>query len=367
MNLTKRPGCCNGTEPYIYVSSHIMTYAVPVMTIVGIVGNTLSAIVMLMARQRRHTTSLYILVLSALDTAFLLTVPTKIWIEALWNINIQVISSSGCKLHNFIVFFLAQLEAWVLVFVSIERFIAVWWPMKVKMIYTRRVAAFQVMSTGLVLACVNIHTFWTRDIFTTISTIQCKYDDLVKKIWGITDMLLSSVIPFIIMLSCSILIVLRIQLSKFRRTSVSMLKMSSITTMLVTVCIAFVIFTLPKTLLMSFYQETITAFGCCYTMHVIKPVILMFMLANYSINFVLYCLSGSIFRSELKKLFTCMTCKYGTAKCNIPVSGAWTAVCKISGSGTAGSSIPVPGTTVSSRHRSDNYIIEKHTNDLTSN
>jgi hypothetical protein len=300
--------CCDGTEPnnYIQISKYIWTYGAPILFILGTIGNLLTGIVMLRKRQRQYTTSVYIVVLACLDTVLLYMGISKYWIQAIWDIDVTILSGAGCKLYYFLATYLSQFEAWILVCVAVERVVAVWSPLRVQTIFTRKVAVIQVATIGLVLAGISVHTLWTRDIIVWHSMTLCKLNtEYVEYVWGLTNMVLASIIPFVVMIVSSILIVTKIQISRFRRVSGAGLKMSSITAMLLTVCIAFVVFSLPARVLFPMMPNLIAVFGCCYTMYLIKPVAAIFLVSNYVVNFWLYCASGSKFREELRTMLAC--------------------------------------------------------------
>ena len=297
--------CCDGTESYDYrkVAQYIWSYGGPCLAVLGITGNILSAIVMLCKSLRQNTSSVYLLALACLDTIMLLFTLGKMWISVVWDIDITALSSVGCSMHHIVIRFVSHSEAWVLVLVAIERFVAVWWPLEVKTIFTRKLAIIQVICLTVVLALLDINILWTINFTPWHPMLKCQHTETVQYAWELIDVFIATVIPFVVMIVCSVLIVVKLMMNKFRRASGRDIPVSSITIMLMSVCITFIVTTLPLKFSGIFKGALKRSCGCCFMMNVILPIGLMLQLSNYAVNFLLYCASGSKFRVELKEMF----------------------------------------------------------------
>ena len=89
-------------------------------------------------------------------------------------------------------------------------------------------------------------------------------------------------------------------------------KVKTGTMMLLTVCIAFLLFTLPITIYLSDTDNFDLAYGCCYSYYVIWPIFNMLFYLNNTANFLFYCLSGRRFRQQLCSMSTCRSNCLGT-------------------------------------------------------
>ena len=297
--------CCDGTESYDYrkVARYIWSYGGPFLAVLGITGNILSAIVMLRKSLRHNTSSVYLLVLACLDTIMLLFMLGKMWISAVWDFDITALSIVGCSIFYIVIRFGVYYEAWVLVLVAIERFVAVWWPLDVKTIFTRKYVIIQVACLAVVLALLSINHLWAINFTPWHPIMKCQHDETVQYAWDIIDLFIATVIPFVVMIVCSVLIVVKLMMNMFRRATGRGLPVSSITVMLMSVCITFIVTALPVKFFVILLGVFKRAYGCCFTMNVLFPVGVMLQISNYAANFLLYCASGSKFRAELKEMF----------------------------------------------------------------
>ena len=312
-------------EDLMTFSSRVYLYGIPLLVVFGTFGNVLSGLVMLRPKMRRHTTCVYLGVLAVVDTATLYTGLSKYWIIELTGYDIREYSPFVCKFSIFCVYFLVQLEAWILVSVSLERLFAVCAPARANQMISRQFTAVQLIIVTCVIGGTNAHFFWTM----TVPGLNVDPDDTCgakvsyKHFWFYTwpciDMLVASVLPFIIMLTCSLVIIITLHRRKKRRnnkrppgTPPVGLKMSGVTAMLLSVCLIFLLCSLPVVvvLIISSYKITTQNFTAtgeeidqCFLNHGVFPVTTMIVYVNNAINFWLYCISGPLFRAELKKMF----------------------------------------------------------------
>ena len=75
--------------------------------------------------------------------------------------------------------------------------------------------------------------------------------------------------------------------------------------MLLTVCVVFLLCTLPITIYLSDTDSFESAYGCCFSSYVLWPIFNMLLYLNNTTNFVLYCVSGKKFRQQLRAMFSC--------------------------------------------------------------
>ena len=303
--------CCgDSAELYVNFGINTWTYGSPILVILGTIGNVLSAVVMQRKRLRKYTTSVYLTMLACVDTAVLYTGLSRQWVLAVFYTDIRFLTSGLCKLHLFLMYFLVQLEAWILVCVTIERLVAVWLPLKVQRIFTRRFAHIQMTGLLFGLFVLNSHLFRTQILVPIGDNNICRFDPSFEffrlKIWGWIDMVFASILPFAIMISSSVAIVVKLYIQRHKTTSqgnASARNARRVTMMLLVVCVMFFVCTLPITIYLSKSSDYEQMYGCCYSNNVIWPLVNMFMYLNHAVNFFLYCASGVKFRTELVQIF----------------------------------------------------------------
>ena len=108
--------------------------------------------------------------------------------------------------------------------------------------------------TGIALAALNLHFFWTYEIkqgrYSTYCSSVSKYSVFLKKYWPWISLAFYSLIPFIILILTSIAIIVKIVHSNYVRkhnmnTTEGAIKLTSITLTLLSVSFVLLITTGP--------------------------------------------------------------------------------------------------------------------------
>ena len=208
----------------------------------------------------------------------------------------------------------------MLLSVTVERFISVWFPFKARYLCTRKHAAIGLVILAVFISSANVHFFWTRGLLVSAlgnDTVKLSCNHLEEYhyftgiIWDILDSLLRAYIPCACMIALNILII--IKLKRLRRRNKrgvifapdsNSAKVNTITAMLLTVTFTFILLMSPITLYLigqndwweyQYYNDS------SFEIYFAAAVQLMYM--NNAINFLLYYVSGNIFRREFKELF----------------------------------------------------------------
>ncbi|KAK2179413.1 hypothetical protein NP493_492g02000 [Ridgeia piscesae] len=298
----------------------VLIYAAPVLIILGTIGNSLSGVVMMRKDLRKTTTSLFLTVLAVVDTAILYTGLLRQWLIIYKDFDIRKVAAATCKLHTFLLYALNQYQAWLLVIVTIERLIAVFLPHQSKRLCTRPAAAASVAVSALVIGGLNAHFFWTNQYirlqysgdrkYAYCMPIDPKYAHFMRAIWPWIDFIAFSMLPFAILVSSNIAILLRMLYSHYlRRNSMhthgNFVKMTSMTAILITVTFCFFVTTAPISIYL-IITDTLREDSTSVSEGGLRMVWVVFNLLTYTnntINFLLYCVSGSRFRRELINMF----------------------------------------------------------------
>jgi len=301
-------------DPSIYqeyiLANNMWLYGSGVIIIFGTIGNLLSGLVMMRKSLQRHTTSFYLTVLAVVDTAVLYTGLLRYWIRALRGLDIRSLSVASCKIHIFFVYFLMQFEAWILVWVAVERLAAIFVPHHAKEMFTKKFASIQLALTGTTLMALNAHFFWTKTIVKTYCyTSDDKYSYFVNVIWSWIDFVIASLAPFVLMLSINVAIIARLlYLRKLRNLNAradANTRINTMTTILITVNFMFFVTTAPITIYIGtqkHWNDQVKTYRDLAKLHLAWASINMAAYTNFAINFILYCLSGPSFRRELARM-----------------------------------------------------------------
>ncbi|KAK2158225.1 hypothetical protein LSH36_174g02023 [Paralvinella palmiformis] len=310
-NITEKIG---QEDPIVYKESifanNIWIYGSGVIIVFGTIGNLLSGLVMMRKSLQRHTTSLYLTVLAVVDTAVLYTGLLRYWIRALYGLDIRTLSVAGCKLHIFLVYFLVHFEAWILVWVAVERLVAIFVPHRAKDLFTKKSAAIQLIVTATALMILNAHFFWTETIVDTYCfPSDTKYEYFRNVVWSWIDFVVASLAPFVLMISINVAIIVRLVYLRKRHNlnarADDKTRMTTMTTILITVSCMFFITTAPITIYIGtqkHWRSKAETDRDEAKIELVWASVNMAAYTNCATNFILYCLSGPSFRRELVKM-----------------------------------------------------------------
>ena len=215
---------------------------------------------------------------------------------------------TGCKIYDFLYFFCRHYSSGLLVFMSIEKFFALYFPLKSKLICTVKTAKWVCGISAVLYGAYNSPLIVLSKRVEMYGYVYCDLSECYWSIFRLTDSVLYSFGPFFIMIIMNSAIIIKFILAKRRSaqgstesTSQAMSKAATRgTAMLVTVSVTFMLLTGPL------------AIGTALEMQFHPMVqILVFTIPqylNHSINGVLYCVVGTRFRKELTNVLCC--CKF---------------------------------------------------------
>ena len=146
------------------------------------------------------------------------------------------------------------------------------------------------------------------------------------------DLALASALPFIIILTCNIAMI--IQLKKTNKARIRMqsslqtndINITNLTIMLLTVSFTFVITSLPICIFLliehSLYVKAVAAedYFALANLELVKAIVHFIWYMNFAINFFVYVLRGQRFREEVCTMFTRNKCCYAEEEEQAPVT-----------------------------------------------
>ena len=179
----------------------------PIMLILGTIGNILSIVVLWKRKAlNKNTTTIYLLTLAVIDELVLLTGVLKFWCQIAFNFDIRNYHTFGCKFYEFLIYALFMFEAWVLVNLTLERLVAVYIPHKSKILFTKSKAVIGLVITMIPIIAFNCHFFWTIKVhhhnpgtpfyFKTCRVSHPKYSYFNNVTFQRITLALSCAIPF---------------------------------------------------------------------------------------------------------------------------------------------------------------------------
>ncbi|XP_074662202.1 FMRFamide receptor-like [Tubulanus polymorphus] len=312
-----------------FVNNIFDVYIPPIIFVLGVTGNILAIIIMSRPRFNKFTTAFYMRILAVFDTNLLTVVLIQHYLES--NYANSVASDGFCKSFLFTDFTGFGLSNWVLVAMTLDRFLAVQFPLKAPIwctIYRAKWSTFAVLIYFLVT---NIHVvIFSGPKFTVgDNTLFCEI--YIPEIWReafyLYDMIVTILVPFFVLLVLNVQIIRVVTRSNKQRNEMSIKNPNNVgkseqrerqlTTLLILVCIVFLVTSLPYAVDFIVWEHVID-YESDSNLEEIRncssSITYKFLYINPMINFYLYCLGCSKFRFELKMIFYWKCC------CNEPGS-----------------------------------------------
>jgi hypothetical protein len=324
----------------------IELYTFPFIVIIGTICNILIFLVMTSKKMRHQSTYFYMGVLAIADEMVLLNGCLNVWIIIYFGESL-LFTQLGCKIVGTIYYTASHFSVWIVVAMTIERFIAVAIPLQANRLCTVKRAKLVCFSLACIMLLINIHFLFTHALINGECVHHIEYD-LIMKIWPWIDAVIYSYIPLTLLIIFNILIVHNLIKSKknikrlqngqngpiknysiryfiystFNNKSNNLsnqLELLSnqplnqrqqqqqtsssankrLTIMLLVVSITFFVTSVPIVTLQTIernYQQI-------SNLVVLKGIFLALQYLNHSINFFLYAVTGKTFRKEFLALF----------------------------------------------------------------
>ena len=289
-------------------------YFAPFLLFFGTLGNLLSWIVFSQTSLCKSTTAFYFRILAIADTVALNVGLWPNWMRDAFELHLYQQTDAACRIQTYLKYVLPDFAVWVLVIMTVERLVGVWWPHRVHHIFTRPRIWASVVLMAAAMAAVNIPSLWirTRTNTTDMDRYLCRdtnKESLLYRSWPWVDLTIYSILPFVTMITCNSLICRTVfyrRRALARRASISNNKHHSVHAMtitLLTVTFVFLCLTAP------FVCYAVSLAVARRKLYRVVHVRLFHIFASFlryinnSVNFPLYCMSGKTFRSELLRLF----------------------------------------------------------------
>ncbi|KAK6188074.1 hypothetical protein SNE40_004336 [Patella caerulea] len=296
----------------------------PVLIIIGTIGNLLSILVLTQKNMRKSSVSIYLTVLSIVDILVLYTGLLRQTIRYHLNLDIRELSVLSCKINTWLVYFTLDMSVWLLVAVTGERIISVWFPHRVRYACTNVSSSIVISIVGIILLAVNSHFLYgigdaikEHGEVSKCESLWENYNNFVWHIWPWVDLCFFCLVPFTILIIGNASIIIKVCSSRknlrrlntlpanTKRNEVYRKQTSSMTLMLLCLNMVFLTCTSPISVYLvgePYWTADLSAHG--EAQHaLIWAIVNILMYTNNSINFLLYCISGTRFREELKNIF----------------------------------------------------------------
>ena len=305
------------------VATFIAIYWIPILVPIGLVGNTLSFLIMVKPSNRKLSTCIYMAAISVNDSMMLLIVFYG------WSVSYLKIHKRyplGCRIESFLIMFALQNATYQVVAMTIDKLIAIKWPHKAAINSTPRRAKMTIIVLYVCVISYNLPDFFLTKMIGT-ACVSYAVGGVYAKIYSWLTFIFNGIIPLtsLIVMNSTIIHEVRKSHNRFRnqetvktlhnqqctdqgkqglRKSVE----NQLTVMLLLVTTLFLVLLIPTYARFLYFtsvnrdtpekQATAVLF-----LHLSTRLYF----TNSGINFFLYCISGKKFRKDLKKLFSFAT------------------------------------------------------------
>ena len=280
--------------------------AVPslVLSTIGYIANIL-VIIVILSGPLRHSVFMSLLVVLAITDIFALLASNLIHPGVFGKVFGH--AHIACRILSFLVLSVETMSSWIIVLISTERYIAIFYPLKVRFYITLKRISFVIFCLTLVICASNVYYLLTSYIMTFNVTPVCVLDGQnleYNLIFSILTGLFYSIIPFCIITTLNFSILKKLKSERtFPLSGMSINRVNSLIPMMFAISVLFVVTTIPISVL--------TIISCVFrvTDHDWDDWVFLLTVGlvnlNHCLNFFLYCITGSVFRGALLALFRC--------------------------------------------------------------
>ena len=300
---------------------YVSYVTVPILVVTGVCGNMFTIRVMLAKNFQRMSVSAFLIAMALSDTAVIIvSTLNKSWIRNLIGTDYRAFNQAGC-----IAFFWAfrtskLVSSWIVVLICIERFIAVCIPLRSKTLCSKRMAYASIVTTVLGASVFSAFRGWMD---TSIVNGTClpnsrhlkEYIAIVRMLL-LVSLVIYALIPAIVTLVLNAFTVtsiwkgrrkVHVMTTTHNPAGKTATQSTKATTMLLSTNVAFIVCVTPISIVHAVsFSRRVNLFESSDPMVVaVRETAQVFEQLNYSINFFLYVLCNSRFRSEFMRTVLC--------------------------------------------------------------
>ncbi len=289
----------------------------------GAVGHVLSLIILFRPPLNEMPHSLVCGYLSMVDLAGMLFQISLASVHIASGREMILINSFLCRLAFNLSALWAHLDAWTLALLSAERSIAVFWPLRARMIITKSrmkiflaiVFVFFILFDGENSVRYGLVKIKKGESF-VYSCQPVYFYGLPREFFMMKHLVAAALmvtIPLIIITTCNVAILIKLALRRRNQAQLGVHRNESSDNrtngMLIAVMLAFVLCNSP----IQIYIITMVVRGEDVKTSIVSKIAFLLMTTAMALNFYLYCVTSSLFRDAVKNLFQCKSNEAGQA------------------------------------------------------
>ncbi|CAD5121660.1 unnamed protein product [Dimorphilus gyrociliatus] len=316
---------------YCQISYWVYCFTMPVLLIIGLVGNSLAFIV-LFRLKKKTPTIIYLSVLAVSDILTATPGALERFIRGVTNNRVYLRFYFNCSGFTAPYYIASYVSAWMIVSVAVDRMIAIIFPVVRRTVKCAKIVAVVIfLVASLIFICFQV-TVPTTDKF---GRKRCHYGktgsyyEIMSKYWYVVDAITYSILPNLVIIPCTIIIIR--QLKAYRKTRASLgcsvgsielstnslensceikqarversLEARRINLTLIAVCVIYAFCTTTFCIFETLEYTLSSKHEALIRLGLVVGDNLLFV--NHTVNWAVYCLTNPKFKMEMLNLITC--------------------------------------------------------------
>ena len=295
--------------PLVAASEWIDIVFRPIIVLVGLLGNSASFLVMMSPSLRNRSTSVYFSTLAVADNLCLLQLIGQYLVKRAFLTSYLRLSDVVCKIERFVMLFTFQWSAWLIVCVTVERFIVTCFPFRAKTLCTAKIARMVVVGITLFSS-----TLWLAIVFAdgvTSGTCDLTLFYIRFFTWGMwLATILYSYIPTVLLLVFNVTIAVLLIKSARMSSGQKDQTLTRATKATLSVSVSYLLLTIPTVTFITInFTGGVKMSRDVYIL--VNMVMNSLLWVNHAINFFIYVLMSKSFRAAFTN--ACCACVKGSA------------------------------------------------------
>ena len=331
------PFCQDPVQTSCSVAMWLWTLLPPVFLVLGTCGNFLNLVILSRKRLRAHSTTIFLLFLAVSDITILWCSFLRQWFLRVVDLDILNVSVFTCTVHIWMTYTSGAFSAWLLVLVTIERTFVIAWPVYSRGKVTRKNALISCISLLVIIMVfmgfflfafdmqtVPSKTLTKNDTTPALETVAClprtkEMHEFIAGTWRIVVFIALNLLPLLIISTGNTIIAINLILYTKRRRrriqpdipapSTLSKRTVSATKIPLFLCSFFLITTIPYTsfgVIKSKYFKDVTDVETNAHLQLAHAVTYVLLYGNYTFNFLLYFVTGTLFKTEWNEIVNTM-------------------------------------------------------------
>jgi len=227
----------------------IELYVVPVLVVIGALGNCLIVLTLVQRQFCNWSVSFYLGAYAVGNLIILVPMVGGEWLCRVTDKSyITLLSDWTCKLWQFLMGVTIYLGIWFVFAMLVDQYIVIWIPYRAPSMCTMFMAKFAVIIIEVGLSVVSIYAIWTYELFKNGCYIRHTPDDVLTIVWPWVSLGIYCILPLLlIFLFTTKLIYGMYTKLTWKKSSSNGQVPTDITLMIIALAVAFMILIIPAT------------------------------------------------------------------------------------------------------------------------